>query len=127
MPTKTETPRSRSKPATEDTKALARQYDVRLTRKAPRSEHRIPKSEAELRRQVEERRKNYDRPGPKCRHAAEAINEKVAHHGGPCPPGTERTPNFCVKKLATVDPAKVRWYRTLSPRPDTRITIACRR
>ena len=111
--------------ASPEIKAEAKHYGLHLTRKSPRSPKRIPKSEAELKRQLESRKKNWARPGPKCRKTTVVVSEKKAHCGAPCPKGQERTASFCVKKTASYSPENTKWIKTLSPNRETRLTLVC--
>lgn len=108
-------------------KEFAKKYHVKLTRKSPHSEKRIPKPESQLLRETESRIKNYAKGGPLCRKPTVAINEKKAHHGFPCKSGEERTANYCVKKLQPYKAEQNRWVRTVSPNKNTRITVVCPR
>lgn len=62
---------------------------------------------------------------PQCKKSTVAITEKKAHHGKRCKKGEERTENFCVKPMSPYKKDKVKWYRTVSPNKNTRITIVC--
>ena len=103
----------------------ARKYHVKLTRKLPNSPKRTYKSEEELKEQVVTRKKNWDKGGPKCYKPTMAVAEQKAHNGKKCPRGQERTANFCIKEIEPYKKDKVKWFRTLTPNPKTRITIAC--
>jgi hypothetical protein len=107
-------------------KNFAKKYYVKLTRKVPGEEKRIYKSEKELLRETEHRIKIWDK-SPHCRKSTEVIAEKKLHKGKPCPVGQERTKNFCVKKMNPYVPEKTKWVRTISPRKDVRLTLACPR
>lgn len=108
-------------------KDLAHKYHVTLNRKLPHSNSVIAKGIGELSREIQSRAKNWKNTAPKdrCYKPTVAINEKYAHNGKPCKHGDERTKNFCIKKLGSVDSTKVKWVRTLSPNKTMRITIAC--
>ena len=60
-----------------------------------------------------------------CGRSTVTVNEEYRHNGKPCKKGEERTKNFCIKKLNSLNSDNVKWYRTVSPNKDTRITIAC--
>lgn len=106
-------------------KELAKKYYVKLTRKSPGSDKRIPKPDSQLLRETESRIKNLARGAPLCKKPTIAVNEKMAHHGRPCRPGQERTASYCVKKLAPYKPESTRWVRSVSPNKETRITVVC--
>lgn len=111
-------------------KEEAKAYSVKLTRKAPNSPHRIPKGERELQREVESRKRNWANGNPRCYKPTVAVAEKRKHHGGPCAKGEERTKSFCVKPLPTPKPIpkeQRKWVRTLTPNPETRLTLVCPR
>lgn len=105
-------------------KDFAKKYFVKLTKKVPGKDKRVPKSEAELLRVTEHRVRNWDKT-PHCRKSTEVINEKKKHNGKPCKPGEERTKNFCIKKIKEYDADKTKWVRTLSPRENVRLTLVC--
>ena len=60
-----------------------------------------------------------------CGRSTVAINEEYRHNGKPCKKDEERTKNFCIKKIKSLNMNDVKWVRTVSPNKDTRITIAC--
>jgi hypothetical protein len=109
----------------EMTKDKARKYYVKLTRKLPNSNKRVYKSEEQLQKEIANRRKNWNKGGPKCFRPTIAITEEKKHHGTPCKKGEERTANFCIKQLNVYDRDKTRWVRTLTPNNTTRIRVAC--
>ena len=106
---------------------MAKKYSVKLQRKLPHSTEVIPKGIGELIRETQSRMKNWANTAPKdrCYKPTIAINEKRLHNGKACKKDEERTKNFCLKKLKTVDLNKVKWTRTLSTNKSTRITIVC--
>ncbi len=110
---------------TKATLEQARKYHVKLTRKLPLSSKRTYKTEAQLKEEIATKKENWSKGGPKCYHPTIAVQEQKAHNGKRCPRGTERTTNFCVKDMQPFQKEQIRWYRTLSVSPSTRITIAC--
>lgn len=109
----------------EETLNKARKYHIKLTRKLPNSPKRVYKTEKELANEIEKRKRKWSKGGPKCFRPTQAITELKRHNGQPCPKGQERTEHFCVKEIKPYDKKNVKWYRTLSPNNQTRITIIC--
>lgn len=62
---------------------------------------------------------------PKCKKSTVAVSEKKKHDGKPCKKGEERTANYCVKSMSPYKKDAVKWFRTISPNKNTRITIVC--
>jgi len=106
---------------------MAKKYHVKLNRKLPKSAVTVRKGINEIARETESRIKNWANSEPKdrCYKPTVAINELHKHYGKPCKKNEERTKNFCLKKLASVDFDKVKWTRTVVPNKNTRITIVC--
>ena len=109
---------------------IAKEYRVKLTRKAPRTTRVVAKGVGELINETGTRMKNWAKVPKKdrCYKPTVAINEKYLHNDKPCKKSTEeRTKNFCVNKLikAKDEPKNIKWIKTIVPNKTTRITIVC--
>ena len=109
---------------------MAKEYRVKLTKKAPRTTRLVAKGVGELLNETGTRMKNWAKvpKRERCYKPTVAINEKYLHNDKPCQkPTEERTKNFCVKKLikAKDEPKNIKWTKTLVPNRNTRITIVC--
>lgn len=111
-------------PNSKELKEIAKTMHVKLTRKSPKQDKNVHKSDKELVKNITSKIKNIGK-APMCYKPTEAVAEKKLHNGKPCPKGEKRTKNYCVKELAPYDKEKTRWVRTVTPNKSTRITVVC--